>query len=101
MTTATAHFFKDCTYLGPEYDPRTSKISPAPYCGCPTGGVSNYCPEHHALVYQKGTSLRKRGKDIKRANAVRDLISDFDSVIAQLEAEGFDLYSSPVTEELV
>ena len=89
-----------CCYLGPEYDPRTHKGA-TPYCGSHDLVEGKlYCKEHYEIMFQKGTALRKRHKDIKRANAVRQLMSDFDAVIAELEAEGFDLYSTPVNEEL-
>jgi hypothetical protein len=44
-------------------------------------------------MYQKGSALRKRKKDTRRADAIRTLISDFDAVIAELESEGFDVYA--------
>jgi hypothetical protein len=59
-----------------------------------------YCAEHYALMYQKGTALRKRLKDTRKANAIRDIISDFNAAVEELEAEGFDLDVTPVTEEL-
>jgi hypothetical protein len=59
-----------------------------------------YCEHHYPLMFQVGTANRKRKKDIKRANAIRDLISDFDSVVAELEAEGFDVYTSTIDAEL-
>lgn len=89
-----------CTYLGKDYDARTHR-GPSPYCGrmdLVEGKL--YCSEHYPLLFQVGTANRKRKKDIKRANAVRDLISDFDAVVAELEAEGFDLYTTPVDTEL-
>jgi hypothetical protein len=86
--TATAQHSHTCTYLGEDYDPRTSKISPAPYCGSPTNGHSSYCAEHYAVVYQVGSGLRKRGKDIARANSVWTLESLFHEAVAELEAEG-------------
>ena len=93
-----------CTYLGPDFDTRTHPYNqgvPTPYCGrkdLVEGKL--YCEHHYSQMFQKGTANRKRKKDIKRANAVRDLISDFDSVVAELEAEGFDLYSTTVDTEL-
>jgi hypothetical protein len=87
MTTTHAHS-STCTYLGTDYDPRTSKISPAPYCGCATNGYSSYCAEHYPVVYSVGSGLRKRHKDIARANSVWTLESLFHEVVAELEAEG-------------
>ena len=47
-----------------------------------------YCTEHWPQMYQKGTSLRKRKKDIKRANAIWDWESEFNAAVTELEAEG-------------
>lgn len=49
-----------------------------------------YCEEHLEKMGQKGTALRKRHKDIKRANIAWTLESDFHDVVAELEAEGVD-----------
>ena len=93
-----------CTYLGPDFDTRTHPYAqgvPTPYCGrhdLVEGKL--YCEHHYPLMFQVGTANRKRKKDIKRANAIRDLISDFDSVVAELEAEGFDVYTSTIDSEL-
>ena len=57
-----------------------------------------YCLEHYAVMYQKGTALRKRHKDTRKANALRQLMSDFDAAVAELEAEGFDCYAPTVAE---
>ena len=87
MTTVHKHS-DTCTYLGPDYDSRTSRISPAPYCGCATNGHSSYCAEHYPIVYNVGSGLRKRHKDIRRAEAVHTLESLFHECVAELEAEG-------------
>jgi hypothetical protein len=39
-------------------------------------------------MYQKGSALRKRHKDIRRAEAVWDIESLFHEAVAELEAEG-------------
>ena len=77
-----------CTYLGPEYDPRNARDEATPYCGCATNGHSSYCAEHYPVVYQVGSGLRKRHKDIRVAEAVHTLESLFHDVVAELEAEG-------------
>jgi hypothetical protein len=77
-----------CTYLGVDYDPRTSLISPAPYCGSPTNGHSSYCDVHYPVVYQVGSANRKRHKDIRVAESVHTMESLFHEVVAELEAEG-------------
>jgi hypothetical protein len=79
---------KTCTYLGEDYDARTSRVSPAPYCGSASTEHSSYCAEHYPVVYQVGSGLRKRGKDIARANSVWTLESLFHEVVAELELEG-------------
>jgi len=81
-------YSKTCTYLGEDYDARTSRVSPAPYCGSPTNGHSSYCDLHYPVVYQVGSGLRKRHKDIRRAEAVHTLESLFHECVAELEAEG-------------
>lgn len=90
MTTSLQHLQHSdtCTYLAPSYDARTSRISPAPYCGCATNGYSSYCEDHYSVVYQVGSGLRKRHKDIRVAEAVHTLESLFHEVVAELEAEG-------------
>ena len=89
-----------CTYLGPAYDPRTHKGMP-PYCACKTLVEGTlYCAEHHALMYVKGSALRKRKKDIRTADNVRMIESLFNEAVAELEAEGFDFDLKPVDEEL-
>lgn len=79
-----------CTYLGPEYDSRRHDytLGPTPYCGLPVVEGYSYCEEHLDSMYQKGTALRRRSKDIKRAEAVWNIESLFHEVVAELEAEG-------------
>jgi hypothetical protein len=48
----------------------------------------SYCEEHVWRVYQKGSHLRARKKDKRRAEAVWDLESEFNSIIEELTAEG-------------
>jgi hypothetical protein len=89
-----------CTYLGPAYDPRTDRGAP-PYCGCKDLVQGTlYCAEHHAVMYVKGSALRKRKKDIRIADNVRLIESLFNEAVAKLEAEGFDFDLKPVDEEL-
>lgn len=88
-----------CTYLGVDYDPRTHQGS-TPYCGSKdlVNGTL-YCEQHYALMYQKGSALRKRHKDQRRANSIRELVSDFNAVVEELELEGFDLYGDASIEK--
>jgi hypothetical protein len=41
-------------------------------------------------MYQKGSALRKRTKDQRRAQAFWDLESAFNDAVRELEDEGFD-----------
>lgn len=82
-----------CTYLGATYDARTHR-GPTPYCGCRDLVEGTlYCRTHYSVMYQKGSALRKRHKDTRKANALRQLISDFNAVLEELESEGFDVYA--------
>lgn len=56
-----------CTYLGPEFDPRTwdYMTKPTPYCGCQTLEGKNYCADHYYVVYKKGTAYA--GKKAEKA----------------------------------
>ena len=78
----------ECTYLAPDYDARTSRISPAPYCGCTLMREgSSYCNEHYPIVYKEGSGQRKRHKDIRSAAYVWDMESMFNEIVLELEAE--------------
>jgi hypothetical protein len=78
-----------CTYLAVDYDARTSRISPAPYCGCKDMRKdSAYCEAHYPIVYQEGTAQRRRHKDIRSAARVQDIGSLFNDVVVELEREG-------------
>lgn len=78
-----------CTYLAQDYDARTSRVSPAPYCGCKQMYKDTaYCEEHYPIVYQAGTAQRRRHKDIRVAARVQDIGSLFNDVVAELESEG-------------
>jgi hypothetical protein len=46
-------------------------------------------------MYQKGSALRKRTKDIRRAQAFWDLESAFNDAVRELEDEGFDFDAPP------
>lgn len=48
----------------------------------------SYCEEHLWVVYQKGSNLGRRKKDVRRANAVWDIESEFNAALEELEAEG-------------
>ena len=80
-----------CTYLGGAAHACGSQDLVAGYL---------YCEQHYTAMYQKGTALRKRHKDQRKANLISDIISDFNAAVEELEAEGFDLDTIPVAEEL-
>jgi hypothetical protein len=42
------------------------------------------------MVYKAGTAHARRLKDQRRAANIRDIMSDFDTAVLELEAEGFD-----------
>jgi len=89
-----------CTYLGPSYDPRTHK-GPTPYCGCKDLVQGTlYCATHYEGMYVKGSALRKRHKDTRKADALRQLVSDFNAAVEELENEGFDVYAPSDIKEL-
>lgn len=78
----------ECTYLDVTYDARTSRISPAPYCGCTeVREGSSYCNAHYPVVYKEGSAQRKRHADIRRAATLWDLESEFNSIVLELESE--------------
>ena len=84
-----------CQYLGPTYDPRTwyrdNPGKPTPYCGCmDLEDNSVYCKEHHKLMYNKGTALRKRKKDIRKKQQFEDLLQMIRDVAEELENEGWE-----------
>ena len=84
---------KGCSYLG----------SAAHACGCSKLVPGTlYCELHYGIMYQKGTAYRKRTKDLRRAEALRQLVSDFNTAVEELEAEGFDCWGEGdlVVEEL-
>jgi hypothetical protein len=69
-----------CTYLGDALRP----------CCAPRVEGRSYCADHLWLVYQKGSNLRTRHKDIRTANTVWDIEQAFQEAVEELEAEGYD-----------
>lgn len=59
-----------------------------PVCECIAVKGRSYCEDHLFRVYQKGTNLGKRKKDMRIADAVWDIESEFNTAVAELEAEG-------------
>lgn len=79
-----------CTYLGPDFDPRTWDYSkPVPYCGCRALAGKNYCAEHYGIVYNAGSALRKRHKDMRKKQSIEDTVQMIIDIAEELEIEGW------------
>lgn len=61
-------------------------------CGCPTVMGKSYCAEHIYIVYKQGTARAKRKKELTTVDKVRMVEELMHEAIAELEAEGFDVY---------
>ncbi len=81
MTKPTNLVVSTCTYMGTSTTP----------CGHATLPGKSYCAEHYALVYKVGTAVNRK-KDKRIAAAVWDLESAMHEAVAELEAEGFDVW---------
>lgn len=62
-------------------------------CNHFTVGDRSYCEEHLWRVYQKGTHLSKRQKDIRVATTVHFWESLMNEAVEELEAEGWTFES--------
>lgn len=49
----------------------------------------SYCEDHIWIVYQQGTALRRRHKDIRVADNIHQWESLFNEAVEELENEGF------------
>jgi hypothetical protein len=84
MTHTTAHTTHTCQYIGGDgYKPTCTHKALAGH---------SYCAEHLAVVYKAGTARARRKKDERVAAAVWDLESAMHEAVAELEAEGFDVW---------
>jgi len=81
-TTTTDTLDTGCTYMGTALQA----------CGCATVLGKSYCQEHIYLVYKQGTARAKRHKEIRTVDKVRIVEQLMHEAIAELEAEGFDVY---------
>ena len=70
-----------CQWIG-------KKPALVPACKCDAIIGRSYCKDHIWLVYQQGTAIRKRKKDISRAAAIWDIESEFHEAVAELIAAG-------------
>jgi hypothetical protein len=52
----------------------------------------SYCAEHIYIVYKQGTARAKRKKELTTVDKVRMVEELMHEAIAELEAEGFDVY---------
>lgn len=82
-----------CTYIGP--NPHRH----LPTCTKPAVEARSYCAEHMAIVYQKGTARRKRHKEIRQVEDIRQWESLINEAVEQLESEGVDFESTPIDLE--
>lgn len=57
-------------------------------CGKQAVKDRSYCEDHVWLVYQKGTALGKRKKDLRTVDKVRVIDDLMNQAIQELEAEG-------------
>ncbi len=60
--------------------------------GCTHNAVAgrSYCEEHLWQVYQKGTALGRRKKDLRTVDSVRTWQTLMDEAVQELEEEGWD-----------
>jgi len=58
-------------------------------CSHSTVDGRNYCEEHLWRVYQKGTHLTRRKKDLRVATTVHFWEDLFNQAVEELEAEGW------------
>lgn len=70
-----------------EYEKSCQWIGEGDGCDKPSVGSRSYCDQHVWRVYDQGTALRARKKDQRRAEEVWQLISEIDSIAAELEDE--------------
>ena len=70
-----------CTYIGDG-------------CGCTHAVVPerSYCEGHLWLVYKQGTARARRHKELSTVDKVHIIEQLMHEAIAELEAEGFDVY---------
>ena len=73
-----------CQWIGPEQEGPAYKYT----CTCARLAGRSYCEEHLWRVYQQGTNLRRRHKDIRTADNVHLWESLFNEAVEELENEG-------------
>lgn len=70
-----------CQYIG------TGRQQPGVCSSKHMHGMSSYCTTHWPQIYQAGTALKRRKKDTKTAAAVWDVLSEIESVAAEIDLE--------------
>ena len=76
-----------CAYIG---NNDYNILKPA-CCSTAVAGRA-YCTEHLYVVYKQGTARAKRKKELSTVDKVRMVESLLNEAVAELEAEGFDVY---------
>jgi hypothetical protein len=71
----------ECSWIG-------NSPTMRPQCCQPVVTGRSYCEQHLWQVYQKGSALGKRKKDIKRAEAIWDIESELNAAVEELIEEG-------------
>lgn len=80
MTTIRDTGFTVCQWIGSKNE----------RCGHRPLAGRAYCEDHLWRVYQKGTALGRRKKDLKTVNSVRTWQTLMDEAVQELENEGYD-----------
>ena len=76
-----------CTYIG-----SNDHNNLQPTCCSPAVEGRSYCTEHLYVVYKQGTARARRHKEIRTVDKVRLVEQLMHEAVAELEAEGFDVY---------
>lgn len=74
-----------CTYIGTDGSHQGT-------CTHNALAGKNYCADHYAMVYQKGSGKRRK-KDTRQAQRVQLILNLMHEACDELEAEGFDVYN--------
>jgi len=82
MSNNNISYSPTCMYMG------EGQQSLEGCCGLPSIEHKSYCSEHVWTVYQQGSNLARRHKDIRRAEAYWNLESEFHQAVEELIEEG-------------
>ena len=78
-----------CQYIGPSSSEPTTCQSDEFHKESP------YCEEHYYIVYLKGSALRSRCKDIRRANAALDWMAELEMISRELDDDNY-IWNTPL-----